>query len=291
MRCLRTAVCTGSLVLSIFVVEASPSYDITTLPDYITMFGDNSGGTIGTEPYSTGNSSFSYTAIGYNDFSGSQVWTRWYYPGAGIVENCPSTVYLDPTITYIPADSAAAFRSWVDQKMSQGVRMSSSNPTKYLANDSQNTTWIRCVIVGTPSKMMRLAWQPGDQSHTGKPPDPVKPICTLGSDVVFDFKSNSLNVAGMQQQKTVPIVCSAGGLSADYRLRLTSSSASNGNILFGNNVGVSFMLGSTALPVNGNGITLSLTSSSSPILTATLTGTAISVGKTDASGILILEAL
>lgn len=292
MRRLRIIVSVVTLSLSVCTVNASPSYDISTLPNYITMYGDRSGGTLITEAPGAW-SSFLYDALGINNFNENSAWIHFMSPGMGLYENCPSSVYIDPDLPWIPADSAEAFLSWVDMRMGQGVRMTSPIQKNILVNPEKHNTSISCIIVNSPDqrKRMTIKWGTGDQSHSGKPPDPVKPICTLGNDIVFNFTSNSLNVAGLQQQRTVPIVCSAGGLSASYRLRLTSSSESNGNILFGNNVGVSFMLGSTALPVNGNGISLSLTSSYSPILTATLTGTAISVGKTDASGILILEAL
>jgi len=301
LRCLRPA--SNKLLFFTMLcsvgVHSAPSYNLNQYPDIITMTGNSSGGTVraaskALNPEYMTSYGTDYLWIVAQFSNGTSGWAIWTSPGA-LLETCPSGVTVPvPISTSLSADSRAAFIAWVDARMSRGVTLVPVGDATRIIDYQDNSGSVRkmsCRISGSdPEVQATISWYSGQ--FGGTPPNAIIPVCTLSSsDLSFDFKAETVDVTGISQGKYVPINCTSGTRAANYRIRLTSGSASNGNITFGNNVSVSFKWGSTALPVNGSGISMSLSSTTTQLLNATLSGTATSEGKSYASGVLILEAL
>ncbi|WP_272572583.1 hypothetical protein [Providencia sp. PROV258] len=116
-------------------------------------------------------------------------------------------------------------------------------------------------------------------------------VCSLNSqNLNLNYSSTNFNVTGLTQNVNLMISCTSGS-AKNYKLKLTGSNVTNGRLNFGNGVSAQVSLNGTQVQANGMGIQLdNLTSKSIPV-SATLMGSASSAGVSNATGVLILEAL
>ncbi|HCT9039509.1 TPA: hypothetical protein OUB44_003044 [Providencia rettgeri] len=122
-------------------------------------------------------------------------------------------------------------------------------------------------------------------------PELTGSVCNLNSqNLNLNYSSTSLNVGGITKSTSLNVSCTTGA-PQDYQLKLIGSNVVAGRLNFGNGVSAQVSLNGSQVEVNGTGIQLnSLTSQTIPV-SATLTGNASVSGVSQATGILILEAL
>lgn len=115
-------------------------------------------------------------------------------------------------------------------------------------------------------------------------------VCSLNSqNLNLGYSSTNLNVNGLTKNTNLTVSCTSGN-AKNYQLKLTGTNVTNGRLNFGNGVSAQVSLNGTQVQANGEGIQLNgLTSASIPV-TATLVGTALEPGTTNANGILVLDA-
>ncbi|UBX49294.1 hypothetical protein LDO51_00215 [Providencia alcalifaciens] len=114
--------------------------------------------------------------------------------------------------------------------------------------------------------------------------------CHLNNqDLTFNFSSTSLNASGLNKSSSLSINCTQGAAS-NYTLRLTSASASNGKLDFGNGVLASISIDGKEIQANGTAIELENLTSRDFNVNAALAGTASSSGTFNTNGILVLES-
>lgn len=116
-------------------------------------------------------------------------------------------------------------------------------------------------------------------------------VCNLNSqNLLLNFSSESLMVAGLSKNTNLTITCTAGN-ARDYKLRLTGTNVTNGKLDFKNGVYAQISLDGIHINANGDGINLNGLVSREIQVKATLSGSASTSGITTSNGILILEAL
>ena len=131
----------------------------------------------------------------------------------------------------------------------------------------------------------------------GEPGAPVTPPGVTGSACSLDsqslslsYTSPSLAVGGLRQSMSFAVRCSSG-TPQNYNLRLTGTNVSNGRLNFGNGVSAEVILDNEILSANGAAIRYDALTSRTMMLSAVLHGTASTPGVSNASGVLILDAL
>ncbi|OMQ20806.1 hypothetical protein BMI79_16935 [Serratia oryzae] len=139
--------------------------------------------------------------------------------------------------------------------------------------------------------MSAVALTPGYDIEVINPP-PAKSVCSLnGQNMSLDFSSASLNVNGLSQSQNLNVSCTTG-TAKDYNLRLTGSNVTDGRLNFGNGVSAQIYLNGTAVRANdSSGIRLNALTNRTVSVRGDLVGTASGAGTTNASGVLILDAL
>lgn len=150
-----------------------------------------------------------------------------------------------------------------------------------------------CTMIrnGTQYSMDVMARTPGADIEVINPPAPNS-VCSLnGQNMFLDFNSTSLNVNGLSQTQNLSVSCTSG-TAKDYNLRLTGSNVTDGRLNFGNGVSAQIYLNGTAVRANdASGIRLNALTSRTVSVRGDLVGTASGAGTTNASGVLILDAL
>lgn len=122
------------------------------------------------------------------------------------------------------------------------------------------------------------------------PPGEIKSVCSFTNDVSFTFNASSLDVNGLTHSKNLNISCTPG-TSRNYTLRLTGTSVINGRLNFGNGVSAQISINGHSVSANGSGVTLNNLVNQDIPLSATLVGGGSGPGVTNASGVLVLDAL
>lgn len=204
----------------------------------------------------------------------------------------------------------------VGTKFSCAGASSSCTENERLTAQNQAVTWINSIISSSPhlgdsissdipaTRVEKTFWECRDRTTPNNwvyfimpisvevlPEEPTdKSVCSLGSDISFNFSSTTLEVTGISSIKTLPIICTSGD-TQNYQLKLTSNNATNGRLNFGNGVSAQVSLNGTQVQANGPGIQLNKLISQTIPVSATLTGNASVSGVSQATGILILEAL
>ena len=206
----------------------------------------------------------------------------------------------------------------VGTKFSCAGASSSCTADERLTAQNQAVTWINSIISQNPSlgntiwldiqasRVTRSNWECRDRTAPYNwvyfsmpvsvevlPEIPTdKSICSLGSDVSFNFSSTALDVTGISSTKTLPISCTSGD-AQNYQLKLiaTGDNVTNGRLNFKNGVSGQVSLNGTQIQTNGTGIQLNNLTTSTISVGVTLYGTASVSGVSNALGILVLDAL
>lgn len=205
----------------------------------------------------------------------------------------------------------------VGTKFSCVVASSSCTADERLTAQNQAVTWINSIISQKPSlgdtiwydlpatRVTESWWECRDRTapynwvYFNMPisveilPEPTdKSVCSLGSDVSFNFSSTVLDVNGISSTKTLPISCTSGD-AQNYQLKLiaTGDNVTNGRLNFKNGVSGQVSLNGTQIQTNGTGIQLNNLTTSTISVGVTLYGTASVSGVSKATGILVLDAL
>lgn len=177
--------------------------------------------------------------------------------------------------------------AWINSIISQNPHLGNDTFNDVKANRVTESLW-ECRDRTAPYNWVRFKISIPAEVVPEIPSD--KSVCSLGSDINFNFSSTVLDVSGVSSTQTLPITCTSGD-AQNYQLKLTGSNATNGRLNFGNGVSAEVSLNGTQVQANGSGISLNkLTSGSIPV-SATLAGTASGSGVTNANGVLILDAL
>jgi len=123
------------------------------------------------------------------------------------------------------------------------------------------------------------------------PPQDDVSICSLNSqNLNLTYSSTNLNVDGLAQTTSMNVSCTAGN-AQDYELKLTGNNVINGRLNFSNGVSAQISLNGTNIRANGDGIKLKSLTNGVISVYATLVGTASNAGISNASGVLVLNAL
>jgi hypothetical protein len=187
----------------------------------------------------------------------------------------------------------AAYEVWINSKLPTVLTLRSTPvPTGFVV---QKTT-----ISGLSSACKLPKFLPngvgynvgGSSTIIVNPPEGnPSSICSLNSqNLNIVFTSDSLAVNGLTKSTNLDVTCTAGD-GKNYILKLTGNNVNNGRLNFGNGVFAQVSLNGTQVAANGAGITLNSLASKSMPVSASLVGTASVPGVSNATGVLVLEAL
>lgn len=168
--------------------------------------------------------------------------------------------------------------SYIPKSDISGVMFNSIGRPHYGNFCCNNLSSPRAVCLGTPV----------NGSFTDVPIE-ISSCHLNNQDLTFNFSSTSLNASGLNKSSSLSINCTQGAAS-NYTLRLTSASASNGKLDFGNGVLASISLDGKEIQANGTAIELENLTSRDFNVNADLAGTASSSGTFNTNGILVLES-
>ncbi len=154
----------------------------------------------------------------------------------------------------------------------------------------------RGVVPGGTLGSLSLYFEPytvcgADEGAPPPIPELTGSVCSLNSQQIeLSYQSTTTNVSGLRKDGALSVLCTSG-TPQNYQLKLTGNNVTNGNLNFGNGVSAQVSLNGIQVQANGPEIQLNnLTSQTIPV-SATLMGDASVSGVSQATGILILEAL
>ncbi len=214
---------------------------------------------------------------------------------------CPKNTHFTCLDSYSSPCSEAEINTakiqaaeWVNSILSQNPRLTWSSlydmgtePSVPAGLSDVFQTHFQCRDTNPPQNWIRIS---SHIPYAVNPPVPVdKSVCSLGSDINFNFSSTALDVSGITSTKNLSLICTSGE-AQNYQLKLIGNNVTNGRLNFNNGVSAQVSLNGTQVLANGSGIQLNNLKSQDIPVNVTLIGTSSLSGTSNALGVLVLEA-